>query len=91
MGSGTDLARVAADAVLLGESLAPLRAGFAHADATRRTIRQNLTWAFVYNVCALPLAMLGWIPPYAAALGMAASSLGVVANALRLSRVGEPT
>jgi Cu2+-exporting ATPase len=47
-------------------------------------IRQNLAWAAVYNLVALPLAMAGWVTPWLASLGMALSSLLVVSNALRL-------
>ncbi len=54
---------------------------------TKRIIRQNLTWALLYNVTALPLAAMGLVPPYLAALGMSLSSLIVVVNAVRLSRV----
>ena len=56
---------------------------------TLRVVRQNLAWAIVYNALALPLAALGFVPPWAAAIGMSASSLIVVLNALRLSRFGE--
>jgi P-type Cu2+ transporter len=49
-------------------------------------IRQNLAWSALYNAACVPLALLGWLPPWAAGLGMAASSLVVVGNALRLSR-----
>ena len=48
-----------------------------------RIVRQNLAWAVVYNVACIPLAMLGLLPPWAAGLGMAASSLLVVLNAQR--------
>ena len=51
---------------------------------TRRIVRQNLGWAFAYNLSAIPLAMLGWITPWMAGIGMSASSLLVVLNALRL-------
>jgi len=56
---------------------------------TRQIIRQNLTWALLYNLLALPLAAAGMIPPWAAAIGMSASSLLVVGNTLRLSRRGD--
>ena len=51
-------------------------------------MRQNLIWALTYNLAAVPLAALGWIPPWLAALGMSLSSLGVVLNARRLARTG---
>jgi P-type Cu2+ transporter len=50
-------------------------------------MRQNLTWAVLYNAACVPMAMLGWFPPWLAGLGMAASSLLVVLNAGRLARV----
>jgi len=49
-------------------------------------VRQNLAWAFAYNLCAIPLAMLGWVAPWMAGVGMSASSLLVVLNAMRLAR-----
>ena len=52
----------------------------------RRVVVQNLAWAALYNLACVPLALTGWLPPWAAGLGMALSSLAVVANALRLSR-----
>jgi len=53
----------------------------------RRVILQNFGWALGYNVCAIPLAATGHIPPWAAAIGMSLSSLLVVANSLRLNRL----
>ena len=90
MGSGTELARNQADIVLLGENLERLAEAVALARRTRRIVRQNLGWAFAYNLSAIPLAMLGWITPWMAGVGMSASSLLVVANALRLQRDGKP-
>jgi Cu2+-exporting ATPase len=52
----------------------------------RRVMRQNIGWAIGYNALALPLAALGFVPPWLASLGMAASSLVVTLNALRLAR-----
>ena len=86
MGGGTELARNQADIVLLGENLLRLGEAVALARRTRRIVRQNLGWAFAYNLSAIPLAMLGWITPWMAGIGMSASSLLVVANALRLQR-----
>jgi len=86
MGSGTDLARNQADIVLLGEDLAGLADGARLARKTLRIIRQNLCWSFAYNFSAVPLAMVGWVTPLVAGVGMAGSSLLVVLNALRLQR-----
>jgi Cu2+-exporting ATPase len=49
-------------------------------------VRQNLAWAAAYNAVCIPLALVGWLPPWAAGIGMAASSLLVVLNALRAAR-----
>lgn len=84
MGSGTELARNHADVVLLGERLAALAQGVALARRTLSIIRQNLRWAFAYNFLALPLAVAGYVTPWMAGIGMSASSLLVVLNALRL-------
>jgi P-type Cu2+ transporter len=86
MAAGTPLAQTSADMVLLGESIEPLVAAISHARRTVRIVRQNLAWAAGYNLLALPLAAAGFITPWMAALGMSASSLLVVLNALRLSR-----
>jgi Cu2+-exporting ATPase len=53
---------------------------------TRKVVRQNLTWAVLYNATCIPLALMGWLPAWAAGLGMASSSLLVVLNSLRLGR-----
>ena len=87
MGSGTDLARTTADAVLLGNRLPALVQAFGLARRTRRVIVENLVWAGLYNSLMLPFAALGWITPLWAAVGMSCSSLIVVLNALRLSRM----
>jgi P-type Cu2+ transporter len=86
MAGGTPLAQTSADMVLLGETLQPLAEGVSHARRTLRIVRQNLSWAAGYNLLALPLAATGFIAPWMAAIGMSASSLLVVLNALRLSR-----
>jgi len=83
---GATLAQTSADVIMLGDSLAPLTTALAMSTRTMRIVRQNLTWAIVYNTLALPLAALGYVPPWLAAIGMSASSLIVVLNALRLSR-----
>ena len=86
MGGGTDLARSQADVVLLSDDLDHLTEGVRIARHTLRIMRQNLLWAFTYNVTAIPLAMVGWVTPWMAGIGMSASSLMVVVNALRLQR-----
>lgn len=88
MGGGTQLAHASADMVLLSEQLPHLVEAVSMARRTRRVIGQNLLWALVYNLIALPLAAAGWIAPWMAAIGMSASSLVVVLNALRLRRTG---
>ncbi|WP_108124838.1 heavy metal translocating P-type ATPase [Saccharospirillum mangrovi] len=87
LASGTDLAKQASDALLLNDQLTVLASAIRAARKTRRVIRQNLWWALVYNGVALPLAALGWVTPWQAAIGMSASSLLVVLNALRLRRL----
>jgi heavy metal translocating P-type ATPase len=84
--SATDLAIEASDVVLTRGDLAGLPAAFALSAATMRTIRSNMLWAVGYNVVTLPLAALGVLPPAVAAGTMAASSLIVVGNSLRLRR-----
>lgn len=86
MGSGTEIAQASADMVLLSEHLAQLATAIIFARKTLRIIRQNLAWAVIYNSVALPMAAMGWIAPWMAAIGMSASSLVVVLNALRLTR-----
>lgn len=86
MGEGTELARTQGDCVLLGRHLGVLPDGIALAKATRRTIRENLWWAVLYNAVALPVAMSGFLTPWMAGIGMSLSSLWVVLNSLRLQR-----
>ncbi|WP_460060345.1 heavy metal translocating P-type ATPase [Pseudomonas sp. S2_A05] len=87
MGSATDLAKTSADAVLLSNRLDALVQAFTLARRTRRVIIENLLWAALYNGLMLPFAALGWITPVWAAVGMSISSLTVVLNALRLTRL----
>ena len=74
------------DVIMLGDSLRPVVTAIEMARKTMRIVRQNLAWAIGYNTLALPLAAAGFVPPWAAAIGMSASSLIVVLNALRLNR-----
>jgi len=83
---GADLANSTADLILAGESLELVTTAGAIARRARHLIRQNLTWAVLYNASVLPLAISGMLKPWMAALGMSLSSLLVVANASRLVR-----
>ena len=85
MGGATDLAKTSADAVLMTSHLQRIAESIELARKTQRIIKQNLSWSLIYNGTALPLAAAGIIPPYLAAIGMSASSLIVVLNALRLN------
>ncbi|TXS91814.1 heavy metal translocating P-type ATPase [Parahaliea aestuarii] len=84
----TDLARAQADFVMESRDLDGIALSWRTALRCRRVILQNMAWALGYNLCAIPLAAAGLVPPWAAALGMSASSLLVVLNSLRLTRKG---
>jgi Cu2+-exporting ATPase len=86
LGSAAALTQWTADVVVLGDDLTRVAFAFAAARRAFRVIRQNLAWALVYKLVAIPLAACGHLSPLAAAVGMSASSLLVVANAWRLSR-----
>jgi len=86
MGSGSALAQASADFISTANSLQVLATGVREARRTLGVIRQNLAWAFGYNLLAIPLAALGLVPPWAAAIGMSASSMLVVLNARRLRK-----
>ena len=89
MGEGVPLARARADVVAQGARLSAVPALVAQARRSWRIVRQNLWWAAFYNAACIPLAILGLMPAWLAGLGMAASSLLVVTNAARLSRLPE--
>jgi len=86
MGGGTQLAQASADMVLLSEHLPHLIDAIKMAKRSVSIVHQNLAWALIYNLLALPLASMGYIAPWMAAIGMSASSLVVVLNALRLNK-----
>ncbi|MBT8052761.1 MAG: cadmium-translocating P-type ATPase [Xanthomonadales bacterium] len=86
---GAELANSAADLILTSDSLDLVSKAMETARRTRQLVRQNLTWAVVYNVSVMPLAVSGALKPWMAALGMSLSSLLVVANASRLVRRGQ--
>jgi Cu2+-exporting ATPase len=89
MGQGSAIAQSASDLLLVHDGLGTLPRAVSVARAALHVVRQNLGWALFYNLAAVPLAALGLVPPWLAALGMSLSSLGVVLNARRLARLGE--
>ncbi len=86
IGTGSDIAKQTSDIVLVGGSLHGIATALRLSRATMRTIRQNLFFAFIYNVLAIPLAAFGLLNPYIAAAAMALSDVTVLGNALLLRR-----
>ena len=87
--SAIDITQNAADIVFQGEKLAPVLEAYFIAKASNRLVKQNFALSFLYNVLAIPLAVLGLVTPLIAAIAMSSSSLLVVANAMRLNRLRE--
>jgi len=86
IGTGTDVAIESSDVTLISGDVAGVVTALALSRRTLKTIYQNLAWAFGYNISAIPLAALGVLPPIVAGATMAASSVSVVSNSLRLFR-----
>jgi len=91
LGHAAALAQAQSDYVIQGGRLMDVVNALRQARRTMRIVRQNLIWAAAYNAVSVPMALIGWMPPWAAGLGMAGSSLLVIGNALRLSAdAGQP-
>ena len=86
MGEGALVARTQADGVLVSNRLGDVVRARALTKKALTVVKQNLAWAAAYNAACVPLALMGWLPPWAAGLGMASSSIFVVLNSLRLAR-----
>jgi Cu2+-exporting ATPase len=87
---GAAVSQSQADAILLANRLGDVVASREVAQRAMRIVHQNFAWSIAYNVIGIPLAVVGWLPPWVAGIGMAASSLFVIANAQRLARVQAP-
>ncbi|RUO60321.1 heavy metal translocating P-type ATPase [Pseudidiomarina insulisalsae] len=90
-GQAADLARQAADVVAMRNDFAAVGHLLSATAKSRRILKQNISWALLYNLGIIPIAVLGWVTPYIAAIGMSLSSLLVLANSLRLYRQPKET
>lgn len=86
LGHGAPLTQAQSDFVVQSGRLSDVVQALVLARRTMAVVRQNLVWAAVYNLVAVPLALVGWMPPWLAGLGMAVSSFWVIGNAMRLAR-----
>jgi Cu2+-exporting ATPase len=86
LGTAAPLAQANSDYVIQGGRLMDVPRALIQARSTMRVVHQNLAWAAAYNAVSVPLALMGYMPPWAAGLGMAISSFWVIGNALRLNR-----
>ena len=90
IGDGASLAHAASGILLGGSRLDTIIEARTIARRMQRTLRQNLNWALAYNLSVVPIAALGFVPPWLAAIGMSASSIGVILNSLRIGREATP-
>lgn len=91
MGQGVALTQAHADVILTNGDIGLVATSLRQAKRTMQVIKQNMTWAVLYNAICIPLAFTGWLTPWQAGLGMAISSLVVILNAVRLTRMGAQT
>jgi Cu+-exporting ATPase len=90
MGTGTDVAIETADITLLGGDITKIIQAIKLSKRTMRTIKQNLFWAFIYNIIGIPLAALSILNPIFAGFAMAMSSVSVVSNSLKRLKLHMP-
>ena len=86
MGRGSALAQTSADLILVRDFARPAARAWSNSRRAQRIVQQNLAWSIGYNLAALPLAALGLVPAWLAAIGMSLSSVLVVLNATRVTR-----
>jgi len=86
IGTGTDVAIESSDITLIKGDLLSVLSAIKLSKQTIKTIKQNLFWAFIYNIIGIPLAALGMLNPMIGALAMSFSSVSVISNSLRLKR-----
>ena len=91
LGHAAPLAQAQSDFVIQGGSVMDVVNTLHMARRTLRIVKQNLMWAAAYNAVCVPLALVGWMPPWLAGVGMAGSSLWVIGNAMRLTRAPNPS
>jgi Cu2+-exporting ATPase len=91
LGTAAPLAQAQSDYVIQGGQVMHVAHALLQARATMRVVHQNLIWAAAYNAISVPLALTGYMPPWAAGLGMAISSFWVIGNALRLNSSAQGT
>jgi Cu2+-exporting ATPase len=91
LGHAAPLAQAQSDFVIQGGSVMDVVNTLHMARRTLRIVKQNLVWAAAYNAVCVPLALVGWMPPWLAGVGMAGSSLWVIGNAMRLTRAPNPS
>jgi Cu2+-exporting ATPase len=87
LGHAAPLAQAQSDFVIQGGAVMDVVNAVVLSRRTLRVVRQNLWWAAAYNAVFVPMALFGWMPPWLAGIGMATSSLWVIGNAMRLSRL----